>query len=305
MPMSYSAILAEHRRKLERLIDHRGVDVIRKLYEEANAVLVAKLRRLGSASDTFTSHIHRLMLAQVRQGQMLIVRRMAGELGDISAEAQRESLRGLISSIKKLDRQFIGVATVLPIEEAARFEGVIDKRRSSLLKQHTTSMARYGAAVVEKVEQQMALSLATAEPLTGTISRVESAIGGEWYRAERIVVTETAAAYNASHADGIKEAAKEIPSMRMRWEEHVDDSGEPMDDRVSVDSLAMHGQVASPGENFVMPPTAPDGEPVPPALVGQRWAYPPNRPRDRAVVGPWRREWGVPGWTWRGRRVQL
>jgi hypothetical protein len=123
--------------------------------------------------------------------------------------------------------------------------------------------------------------------------------------------TEIAAAYNRSHYDGIVEMSKDMPMM-MRWCEHVDDDTYmPLDLRVGIDSIAMHGQVAPAGGLFVMPPTAPDGTPVsgagkPWSLIGMSWPNPPNRPNDRAVLQPWLPTWGVPGWQWRGgRRVPV
>ena len=94
--------------------------------------------------------------------------------------------------------------------------------------------------------------------------------------------------------------------MMQRWSEHCDDStGMPLDNRVGVDSIAMHGQVAAPGEVFVMPSNAPAPDAkgrteVPEQLVGLSWYFPPNRPNDRAIVQPWHPAWGVPGWRWDG-----
>jgi hypothetical protein len=130
--------------------------------------------------------------------------------------------------------------------------------------------------------------------------------GEQRWQAERIVRTECAWAFNATHADGIADAARELPDMMMRWTEQCDDaSGAPLDDRVGVDSIALHGQLAKPGGVFTMPPTSlvPDKSgktDVPLGLVGMMWAHPPNRPNDRAVLAPWRPHWGVPGWTWDG-----
>jgi hypothetical protein len=93
----------------------------------------------------------------------------------------------------------------------------------------------------------------------------------------------------------------------MRWEEHCLPTGEPLDDRVAVDSLALHGQLADAAGFFTMPATAPVADKkgqtmVPAALVGLQWEFPPNRPNDRAVLSPWMSGWGVPAWEWVGGR---
>lgn len=103
----------------------------------------------------------------------------------------------------------------------------------------------------------------------------------------------TAWAFNGAHHAAIQEAAVELPDLQMRWSEHVDDAtGQPFDDRVGADSLALHGQVAPPGGFFTMP-VDPD---VSPTLWGRSWMFPPNRANDRAALAPWRPTWGIPGW---------
>jgi hypothetical protein len=166
-------------------------------------------------------------------------------------------------------------------------------------------MARYGVRIVEDVEKEMALSMLKGETPSAVIDTVAEAIDGEWWQGERIVRTEMAYAYNGTHRDGIMEASEQIPELWMRWEEHCDDSGSPLDDRVGVDSIAMHGQVAKPGDQFTMPDTAPFPDAkgrteVPESLVGLSWDFPPNRPNDRAVLSPWMEDWGVPGWRYVG-----
>lgn len=303
----YKQVLEEHRQRLDRLADRRGLGPLKKLYDDAVAEQEMKLRaRVRGPKDTFTMHQHRFVLAQVKEGQARLAARMAGELGDISREAQKEAVRGLVHDVARLEKEYTGATVELPLEEAARFRGIIDKRRTSLLRMHEGSMARYGARSVKAVEKELSISLMTGETQDDAITRVTAAVEGEWWQAERIVRTETAWAYNASHKDAIAEAAEDFPDLMMQWEEMVDEEGNPYDDRVALDSLAMHGQVAPPGGLFYMPPTTRRGEEVPESLVGGAWEFPPNRPNDRAVLSPWRQEWGIPGWQWKnGRRVPM
>jgi hypothetical protein len=128
----------------------------------------------------------------------------------------------------------------------------------------------------------------------------QATIDASWWRVERLVRTETAYAFNAVADATVAKLATQYPDVRKRWTERVDDrTGKPLDNRVAVDSLVLHGQLAKPGGLFTMPavPLAP------PKMVGRAWAFPPNRPNDRAVVLPWRPGWGIPGWVLRGGRV--
>lgn len=312
-PAAFVQTVEEHRNRLHRVLAPGASRKLKELYDEANSSLTSKLRRALRAKrgDTMTAYQHRVMLAQVRQGQAMTSRRMAGALNPLSKKAQDQALKGLIKDVSRLNKRFTGADITLPIEEAARFKGVMDARKTSLLRMHEQSMAKWGANVVLKTENQLALSLATGENTYEAIERIEETIDGEWWQGERIVRTELAWAHNATLADGMEESAKEIPELKQRWEEHCDDSGAPLDDRVWVDSIAMHGQVASPGDMFTMPATAPFPDArgdtdVPDRLVGLSWAFPPNRPNDRSVLSPWMSDWGVPGWRYRGgSRVPL
>ena len=305
--VEYQRTLAEHRARLNRLLDRRGLAPMKRLYDDAAASMEKRLRQtIGRLPGSFTEHQQRLVLGQLKQGQALISRRLAGELGDLTLEVQKESLRGLTAGLTKLERNFTGAEITLPVEEAARFAGVIDQRRTSLLKMHRESMGRYGARAITDMENALSTSLVMGETPGDAITRIQEVMDGEWWQAERIVRTESAWAYNATTRDGLEDAAEELLDLRMQWNEQVDESGSPLDDRVGLDSLAMHGQVTDVDGEFVMPPKTPSGEAVSEGLVGESWAFPPNRPNDRAIVVPWRKEWGVPGWEFKGgRRVPI
>lgn len=313
VPKAFLEAVATHRHVLNKVISAQATKKMKALYDEAQGALVRKLRSTAGRgmSNSFTAHQQRMVLVQLRQGQALITQRMAKDMGPLSKQAQEKSLNGLVEDVSRLNKAFTGSELTIPVEEAATFAGVIKGRTPSLLQRNKVSMARYGVSVVEKVEKTLALTLLKGESTGEAIDKVADAIDGEWWQGERIVRTEMAYAYNATHADGVEEAAKEIPELMMQWQEFCDDDGEPMDDRVAVDSIAMHGQVASPGSEFFMPATAPfpdaDGETkVPFKLVGLGWEFPPNRPNDRAVLSPWMEDWGVPGWRYAGgRRIQL
>jgi len=304
LPIPYKETLAAHRRRFSRMVDKRGPPTMKRLYESLQGDLTRKLAALGPRKQTFTAQQHRVALAQVKQGLKLTERRMAGELGDISRDAQVEALHGLSSDLAMLEKTFTGADVVLPLDEAMRFQGIVAGRRESLLRMHEDSMDAWGAWNVRQVEDELTRSLMLGEQFSETIDRVDGITQEAWWQAERITRTETAFAFNAAQRDGLVAASEEIPGLAMRWVEYVDDAtGEGLDDRVDIDSLMMHGQVADLGGKFTMPLTLPDGSPVPKDkehkvkhLMGKSWAQPPNRPNDRATLVPWKSDWGIPGW---------
>lgn len=120
------------------------------------------------------------------------------------------------------------------------------------------------------------------------------------WRMDRIVRTVGNQAYNAAAQLLAERLGTRVPKLFLRWTERVDDAtGLPMDKRVGVDSLIMHGQVIKPGDAFKMPSTPR----TPGYLAGKSWTAPPNRPNDRAVLVPFiPRVSTVPAWRLQGGR---
>jgi hypothetical protein len=311
----WGQVLDAQRRRLDRLADRRGIAPLRSLYDEANGLALKRMRLAmrSMGGDRFTVHHQRFVLAQLHQGQLLLAKRMAGELGDLTREVAREAIRGVADDITRLESVFRGATVELPLEEAATFRGIISGRATSMMSKHASSVARYTAQGVTEMEGVLGTSLLAGEAPMEALGRIEEFVDGDWWRAERVIRTEASFAFNATRRDAMEEAADELPDLMMRWTEHCSDDLTPFDNRVGVDSLAMHGQIAAPGEMFTVPDSSPAPEQsrwrkgvteVPSHLAGQEFEAPPNRPNDRAVLLPWRKSWGIPAWRWRdGQRV--
>ena len=300
----YQQVLREHRQRLVRLAERRGVARLRPIYDQAIDAVDSKLRRaIGRlGEDSFTVHQQQIVLSQLRQGQAMLESRLAGELGDITRETQVEAIRGFAESVTKLEKRFRGAEIVLPIDEVSELTRLIGARRPQLDLMHQRALRAWGQDTFNTVHEQLSLSLAAGETASETIERIPEALAGEWYRGERIVRTEVSYAFGASSMDAARDSLTVLPDLMLRWNEHCDDESNPLDDRVAADSIALHGQVAPPGGWFIMP----DDPDVPESLKGKRWQYPPNRPNDRATLSPWREGWGVPGWRYSdGGRTEL
>lgn len=296
-------------RTLERLTKQRGVAPMLRLIEQAHADLERKVRNLGKPGETFTEVQRQALLAQYRAMLVQLQPRMVRTLGEASREAQVAGIRDLVKLVAIGEAEFEGVVTPLPLEQAARMAGIIDKDRASLLRQHEVSIRTYGTQSIAEAEQFLAQSFMQAKGYAETTSGLLSMVEGSRYRAERIVRTECSFAYNSGHATAIDDAAELVDGLMRRWTEYVDDAtGRPLDARVANDSLVLHGQVCFQPEGatfegrstflvggtggFTMPP---DGR-VNAKLWGKRYAHPPNRPNDRSRLVPWKPTWGVPAY---------
>lgn len=313
-----TAVLREHRQRLERAIQRHGVAPLRKMYGQAMRQLEGRLAALvrRGDGDTFTAHMQRAMLTQVRDAQMRLSGKMAAELGEGVRDIQAIQLKALIRDVERLEKRYTGASVTIPVDQGAKFTAIVDRHRKTLLRTHQSSMRNYGARVVAGIEDELGLGLVTGLTPHKVVDAVMEQMDGEFWQAERIARTEGMYGANLANRDGIEAAAEVVPGLMMQWREYISDSGVSLDSRVadgttvngvkkSADSSAMHLQVAEPGGVFTMPPSDPDGHPTPDNMAGKTWANPPNRPRDRSSVSPWSASWGIPGWRWAGRRVWL
>lgn len=304
LPPIYRSIIIDHQAQLKKLVQRAGIGPVKKLYEDMLEEIASKLKVTQSA--TFGHQQLQGMMAQVRLGLASVQRGIGDAVASSAAEVGVHAARTILTDAARLESHFTGAVIPLPLLEAGRLRGLVDGRISSLMRVHVSSMARYGTQLTGRIESELASSLSMGENHSTAIDRVMKVGDLEWHKAERIVRTEMSFSANASARDASEEMADELDGdMWMRWSEHVTDAGQPLDDRVGVDSEAMNGQVAPPGGMFTQPPMSPQGEAVQDSLVGQQWECPPNRPNDRAVLVPWRASWGIPGWQWEGRRVPV
>jgi hypothetical protein len=303
----YRAIVVDQQQKIDRLVQARGVAPVRKVYRQIMGELVTAV---AQAPPGFDRVVKEGMLAQARTAMVRFVDHGGKAAAGGSAAAQATAAAESFKLLATMERTFKGAVTPMPVDEIAIIRKLTD-RAPSLLGVHKRSLSRYGARLIGKFQEQTSLGLALGESTPQIVERIQTTGDLEWWQAERIVRTETAYAYNAAQRDAITAQAEELddPLLCAQWSEQADEDGAPLDDRVAVDSLAMHGQVAPTGGVFTMPPTSPRPDAkgrtkVPDALVGKTWDCPPNRPNDRSALTPWRPDWDLPGWVWRsGRRV--
>lgn len=305
----YEIMLEESRRRLARVVERGSVAQVRDFYTRALSEIEGKLSNVGKTSDRFTAHQLRLYKAQILTGQAQLAKQLRSHVHEVGRSARVDALRGLIGGIKRLEARYTGAEVVLPLEEAARFEGVLGKRESMLRLRNEQSAAAMMVRNIEAAESALAMSLVTGETLGEATERVMDVMDEQWWQAERVVRTETMTAFAATQADGVKAAAEELPDLMLRWCEHVDDAtGRPLDDRVDPDSIVMHGQVAPAGGLFAFPDDFADYVDAKAAKRIERFrgwrGLPVLRPNGREALQPWRPHWGVPAWQWvDGERV--
>ena len=255
-------------------------------------------RRLGGGSMRFSEASLIVYREQIQTAIALVQDRLRGITNTASIEAARVGLLMSNNLFNELERAFVGVVRPVPLDEAA-----IVRLRPSLLARHATSVDRYGAAMVDRMERILAQGLAEGASQFQMVQRLTGIRGptgmvstravevqpgmvvrlSEEYIPEglfirhrswawRIVRTEVAEAQNAANEASIDHASEVLQTEVKRKILAV------MDNRTAHDSIAVHGQIRRKEEHFV------DG-------AGRRYLRPPARPHDRETIIPWRDRW--------------
>lgn len=302
---AFQVALTKSRARLDRLLDRRSTLALKKFYDKAQDDLEARLMKMarGVHKEPLTPLQVQQLLEQVRLAQQIIASRLHQQFMPISLEAQEEGIEQVAETIQEQERRAFGLDITLPLGDEAVDQSLIEQRRPQLTRLNEGSYRRFGESVSAAVELALATALSLGETPADAISAIRETAEEEWWKSERIIHTEMAAAYNTAHADSIVVAGRQLPGLSKRWCELVNDAtGEPLDNRVGKDSMVLHGQITEMSGLFVMPPDPR----VSPRMWNLTYFSSPNRPNDRSVTMPWRPGWGVPGYLWKnGERVPV
>lgn len=303
--LEFQRSVRAHRATLDRLLDRRSVLGMRRYFDQAQDRLERMLARQarGAKHEALSPIQAQQLLQQVRSAQQLIARQLAQRLMPILTEAQVEGIDQTDQTLAKVEDDTTGGFIITPLAEPSIKARIAERRAVALEQANDAVWLKFGTALAIATSESLAVSLATGETAQDAVSRLRAATDREWWKAERIIHTEAAQAFNQAQSDAIEETALTVRGLEKRWCELVDDeTGRPLDNRVGNDSLVLHGQVVEASGVFVMPPDPS----VHRSFWNQTWSASPNRPNDRSVTMPWRPEWGVPGWRWiNGQRVPV
>lgn len=286
----YGEAAREQNDLVDNVIDRLVADPAKLSYEQSTAHALAVLVRASRflhARPELTS-TERFGIAQ------LLSQALMGVGVDVGRQFRAASRATLVESLHSLNRFLVKIGK-RPVDDA-QIEKIVVRRTSEVEAARLHTAASLGASIVQNVQRKVKESQATT--MNDLLTDIEESLHREWWRVQRVSNTETAHTFNLARIDAISHTG-----MWQRWTELVDDqTGQPFDERVGADSIVLHGQVAMPGDTFIMPPD----KRAPWLMVGDEYAQPPNRPNDRAVLLPWAAGFGAPAWVWRdGKRVDL
>lgn len=290
------AATVEHRKTADRMFDRKLGSAAREAFDKHVAKIERALARQISDTPARATRAHVRAAEQIlRASSAALGKQLSATLAASTRETRVEAVRSLAT--------FMG--TFKPNGTALDDDAIREKLVRAGLKDAQERRREQALSTAKGMYKAAKGQLADLGPLPQAelLAKAKEIAKSQWWHVDRTLRTETSAVFNEVQGRAFIELKEEFPNLLVRWTELVSDiTGAPLDSRVGVDSILMHGQVCRPGESFKMPSTAR----TPGYLVGGAWLHPPNRPNDRAVLTPWEPGWGVPAYRLRGgRRVSL
>jgi hypothetical protein len=269
------------------------------ILKEADANLSKRLHGIvkkKGTDATFTEAQAHLFRKQIQLVTEYLEKRLVGHTHEQAMLAVAKGVASTTRLAKKLEQKFTGIARPLAIDSVAMQDAITRGAGASLLRQHVSSVSRYGKGMIADFERVMRVAALEGLSQHQVVSRLVAAgeLGGinakslhakeprsfpeptsylrRRYWAERILRTETSYAYNSAGLATIQAAqVNDFPDMQKKILA-------TFDPRTAPDSVAVHGQIRKVSEMFV------DG-------AGRHYLHPPARPNDREAVIPWRPAW--------------
>lgn len=300
-------------REVDAIVARASGPELRLLLAHTEADLDRRIRanRAAGLDDRWTGAQAQAAQIMIAQAVVQVGQHLKDGLEDYSAALVNRGITDAVGTLKALEAKHTGTTRVLALDDAMQLDARARGVRSSLLRQHATSVDRYGSRMIGEFQRTLqvgivqgvdghtmirrlvgehggpkgVVSLAARILPDGTVQRLREAdVGGAGlfranaYWAERIVRTELLYAYNSGTQAALEhEVDTDFPDLQRIILAHFDS-------RTAEDSVFVHGQVRGIREPFT------DG-------AGRVYMHPPARPNDRERVIPWRMAWGGPTGT--------
>jgi hypothetical protein len=289
------ALVARARAEALGIADREGSRAIYRLLKDAESDLAYRLhnhpRLKGKGGESFTYAQMQLSLVQVRDVLSQLANRMGPEIARRAEAAAGRSGEQVAEYIATAEKHYKGVATALPIEEAALTDAAVAGTKASVLRRLMVEdpsgkgngiLSRYGFATTQWFEKELSKGLATRKPMReireALIEQSPFLQQAPAHWAERVARTELHYAMNKGAHNAMDRAQEELGDM-------VRILVATFDNRTAGDSYNVHGEIRRMHEPFEF--VAYDGE-------HEHFMTPPNRPNDREVVIAHRTSWPIP-----------
>ncbi len=256
--------------KLQELYDNIAARQLRMMEAELEVVHV-EIEELPDEpwSNTRRAAVIAIIALAMRRISSASLAQMKRDLSVISLESRN----AMVSYLDELDTKILGDTTKLKSDTMEWWEKAEADIRKKRMRQYTASWRRYAAVVTQQIVDALEKAVQIGKPWsvanTAVWSTIRHVVKKTQWMVDGILKTEASAAWNGTAlAVMIAENSSTDPMMKKLVT--------TFDRRTGRDSVALHGQ------------TRPVNEPFYDRVNGITYMAPPNRPRDREMIVPWR-----------------
>lgn len=249
MAISPSRILVRDRDRAFALAERTGAARVRTMLERARKDLEKRLAALpSSATGRYTAERMRATLAQIRTVEQQLAAQMGKVIKQQSRAMTKLAMEDTAKYLRGVEKEYSGMTIPLALERAALFDEEVEGVQASLLRQHESSVARYGGMTIARMEKELMQGVVQQKLMDDVIADVVDtdqffATHQSW--AERIVRTETLSSYGRSSLRAIEVTRqRDWPDMRKVLVGYFDS-------RTGEDTYVMDGQVRKPEDPFI------------------------------------------------------
>jgi hypothetical protein len=267
-------IVETHIQRVLKLEDAEAARIL-KSYNQVRNQLRDRLDRVSATS--FTAQHLRGVLAQVQGAIEALNARLSDGITEGAEKAALLGVSDLLAEIKLFDSALGFSGAVTPINLNA---ALLAKDTSQfLVTKYQTNLAAYGTGLMNQISNGLFAATIGEVSYGQVVSRIGRFFAAEEWKLHRIVRTELHNIYNVGKLDGMNELVDNdvIPDLYKTLMH-------PMDARTGKDS-----EYAA-SKHLI----APVDKPFRYTWQGKERVFmaPPDRPNDRAILVPYRKEWG-------------
>lgn len=268
-----TGVVENHIKAVLSLEDEQAQSIMES-YQEVRRELIDRLSRLPPGS--FTAQHLRGVLGQVQGAISAANSKLSGDMYEGSFQAAKSGVSDVFSELSAFDDQFTGAVTPINLNAAL----IAQDTANHLTAKYQTNLDAYGSNLNVQISNGLFAASIGESSYSEVVGKIAQFFVAEEWKLHRIVRTELHNIYNVGKLNGMRELGGEdgdIPDL-LKTLMH------PMDARTGDDSKALAAE---------HPAIALD-QPFVQVWKNQTFVFmtPPNRPNDRAVMVPYRTEWG-------------
>jgi hypothetical protein len=253
-------------------LEHDESLTILEHYSDVRNRLVDRLSRLPPGR--FTAQHLRGVLAQVQAAIDTINSKLQGNMADGAYDAALAGVEDLVDEVKAFDQEFLGAVTPINLNAAV----MATDTKNFLVTKYKTNLDAYGKGLQAQITNGLFAASVGEVNHEEVVGRISQFFVAEEWKLRRIVRTELHNIYNMGKIRGMQHLSGDIEDLKKTLMH-------PMDQRTGKDSIyaAQLGLVADIDEPFEY------------EWRGKLRVFmaPPDRPNDRAILVPYREEWGA------------